>query len=220
MAKMETTPVCHRAALKRLIDSCSMFTGDKSAGLPVEVLEQVKDLYAARLAICELDGTETELPAKCSNIMMITLDTLRNDYEKSKSGQLAWFGKSARTAVTPCIKALHEKNQWWTSYSNSRRDAVTFCQASRSALEKDEMLNTYREMTNVASMTGQALSDMIHENEAERVAMTHAVDMFQETISADMARMMQENKGMLDFMLLDFGAVIRGAQEELSMVRT
>ncbi|GLA81240.1 hypothetical protein AtubIFM56815_004882 [Aspergillus tubingensis] len=43
-----------------------------------------------------------------------------------------------------CLRSLESRPQWWTSYSNSRQNAVVICQAARFENEREEIIELHR----------------------------------------------------------------------------
>lgn len=108
-------------------------------------LDHIRSLYAARLAICELNGAGTTTPPPCAPVTVLP---------PHKKGFLG-FSNNHKSHVNiadtiptgllePCLKSLESRPQWWTSYSNSRQNAVVICQASRIESEKEELLELHR----------------------------------------------------------------------------
>ena len=63
---MKSSPSCNRVAATRLVESCQSFGGkhtDDAQADEHEALDSIRSMYAARLAICELDGAGASVPA-------------------------------------------------------------------------------------------------------------------------------------------------------------
>jgi hypothetical protein len=77
--------------------------------------------------------------------------------------------------VEACLRGLESRPQWWTSYSNSRQNAIVICQAARIEIEKEEMLNLHQSLAkntqNLNSALQSALQDAAVENAQQRVFM-------------------------------------------------
>src|ERR1700761_4552994 len=61
LESLQSGSSCHRAATVSLIDSCQSLDSLDEGNSPSEVREK----YAARLAMCELMGAKVELPSQC-----------------------------------------------------------------------------------------------------------------------------------------------------------
>lgn len=150
LTSLQSSPSCTRLAASTLISSCQSFTGtskDADRSLPdfETALDDLKSIYAARLAVCELVGAGAAVPSVCAPLMP-------SDQAKDKRGFRAFLKQGTgqrRTTETKhdeiggqqlgqCLKSLESRPQWWTSYSNNRQNAVVMCQAARSQTEKGE----------------------------------------------------------------------------------
>ncbi|KAI1912682.1 hypothetical protein LOZ12_002640 [Ophidiomyces ophidiicola] len=159
---MKTSSSCHQRAVMDLVSSCqSLEDNAKSRGKDSSThLDQFKSLYAARLAVCELDGAGAATPDSCIPILNIQHeDTILNSYNE---------GEKVRKVVVPahltsCLQSLESKPQWWTSYSNSRQNAAVMCQASRFEIERDELLKHHRDLAKItfglSASLNQSLTD-------------------------------------------------------------
>lgn len=156
MRDVEKLPSCNKIASQALLNSCSALESPESAESeqrgPDMMLDETKSIYAARLAVCELSGARATVPEGCTSF-------LPNSHTGKKTGLRGFIGLNRLSAPTTsydhygdvtehsldkCLGALESKPQWWTSYSNSRQNAVVMCHAMRSEVEKDEQLHLYK----------------------------------------------------------------------------
>lgn len=143
---MVTLPSCARIASVKLVTSCQSFRGNNNGDREShETLDGIRSVYAARLAICELEGAGASVPAPCLPV------TLAPPASKGRFGFVTKTDvPDTGTALVPkelleqCLKTLESRPQWWTSYSNSRQNAMVICQASRIEVEKEELLELHR----------------------------------------------------------------------------
>ena len=150
LTSFQSSPSCTRLAASTLISSCQSLAGpskdtDRSSPDSEATLDDLKSIYAARLAVCELVGAGTVVPTFCAPLMP-------SDQVKSKQGFRAFLkqGAGQRRATESnhdnfkeqqlgqCLKSLESRPQWWTSYSNNRQNAVVMCHAARAQTEKGE----------------------------------------------------------------------------------
>lgn len=123
LTSMQALPSCSRLAASILLDSChSIETADSE-----NPLDDVKSLYAAQLAICEILGADSTIPQACKALTPVPEMKLRRDSTQLRKAQLGH-----------CLQCLESRPQWWTSYSNSRQNAMVMCQATRVDVEKGE----------------------------------------------------------------------------------
>lgn len=137
---MQKSPSCNRLATSTLLESCQ--TIDGSIPGMEETLEDIKSAYAARLALCEISSAGLVIPSDCRPLMLV-------DDLEGKVG-LEWIigtgrAKSATSGnighrqLSQCLRSLESRPQWWTSYSNSRQNAVIMCQAARVDIERGKV---------------------------------------------------------------------------------
>lgn len=134
---LQNSPSCNRLAASTLLESCQKV--DDAPPSTEESLEDIKSTYAARLALCEISATGLAAPSDCKPL-------LPADDGEGKLG-LKWIKGSgkAKSAVfkdvgsrqlSLCLRSLESRPQWWTSYSNSRQNAVIMCQAARVDIDR------------------------------------------------------------------------------------
>ena len=124
---MQGSPSCNRLAASTLLDSCH--TVDGSARNAEDSLEDIRSVYAAQLAICEIVSAGSAVPQTCKS-----LDASPGTNIHQTSG----FTSIRRDQLGLCLQSLESKPQWWTSYSNSKQNAMVMCQAARVDIEKGE----------------------------------------------------------------------------------
>ena len=162
LESMSSVPSCHRIAAMKLVTSCQdVGAGNRESNNDVAT-EHLKSLYAARLAVCELDGAGAAIPPSCARV---------NEVPSQKKGLFAFSSKSSTASqeafpaamLESCLKSLELRPQWWTSYSNSRQNAVVLCQASRVEIEKEEILNLHRSAIAGVHRLSQGLRNLSRE---------------------------------------------------------
>lgn len=123
LSSMQSAPSCNRMATSNLLKECKSIEGPSPSVQPG--LDDIRSAYAAQLAVCELRGAGSQIPPYCD------------------IGFSSGAGKPARgldgrgnAQLRQCLKSLESRPQWWTSYSNSRQNAVVLCQAARADIEK------------------------------------------------------------------------------------
>ena len=182
LESMKSSPSCNRIAATRLVTSCQSI-GGKAASPGSEdyvTLEHTRSLYAARLAICELNGAGASIPAPCFPVAVLP------PQKKGLFGSAAKYKPQGNVEdaipqqlLESCLKSLESRPQWWTSYSNSRQNAVVICQASRIENEKEELLGLHRSIVDVTLKVNYGLEEalrMAAARSAEQQAFQHAVD--------------------------------------------
>ena len=144
---MKSSPSCNRIAATKLVASCQVLGGKLTVNSHSnEELEYTRSIYAARLAICELDDAGVTVPTQCLQLTVSPPPlpkTLFGFARKSKTAETD-PGIIPKELVEQCLKALESRPQSWTSYSNSRQNALVICQAAQIENEKEELLNLHR----------------------------------------------------------------------------
>ena len=125
LSSLQTSPSCIRSATSTLLESCHSIDGSKT---DVESqIEDVRSIYAAQLAMCEITSAGSSVPQSCK-----ALAPLRDATPHRNGGSL----RLRKTQLGDCLQTLESRPQWWTSYSNSRQNAVVMCQAARFDIDK------------------------------------------------------------------------------------
>ncbi|GLA72447.1 hypothetical protein AtubIFM55763_002986 [Aspergillus tubingensis] len=134
-------------AVSKLVTSCQSIGGRSEKPDPhtFTTLEHIRSIYAARLAICELNEAGAAVPTSCHPI------TMRLPQKKGLFGLSTGYKTHFNAAETvtkgqleSCLRSLESRPQWWTSYSNSRQNAVVICQAARFENEREEIIELHR----------------------------------------------------------------------------
>ena len=140
LTSMQSSPSCNRLAASTLLTSCQSIEGSKTNA--EGLLDDLKSVYAAQLAVCELTGAGSPIPQHCASLMWSESfpgkQGLRG-FLSSRSEKLHGIAGSRdvdQKQLNQCLKSLESRPQWWTSYSNSRQNAVVMCQAARIEIDK------------------------------------------------------------------------------------
>lgn len=140
LTSMQSSPSCHRLAASTLLTSCQAIEGSNTNA--EGLLDDLKSVYAAQLAVCELTGAGLPVPQHCGSLMWSETFTGKQGlrgFLNSRSGKLdgkAGTHEVDQRQLNQCLKSLESRPQWWTSYSNSRQNAVVMCQAARIDIDK------------------------------------------------------------------------------------
>ena len=128
LASVQSSPSCNRIAASTLLDSCHSI--ENSEHDAESTVEDYRSIYAAQLAMCEIETVKSAKPQSC-NALAVTTKTKSKDHRRITKSQLAH-----------CLQSLESRPQWWTSYSNNRQNAGVMCQAARIDIEKGKLLST------------------------------------------------------------------------------
>lgn len=123
ISSMEASPSCNRIATSTLLDSCHSIDGSKKDA--EAQTEDVRSVYAAQLALCEITSAGSSIPHSCK-----ALASHPKLHQQTKSL------RPRRSEINDCLGSLESRPQWWTSYSNNRQSAVAICKAARIYADK------------------------------------------------------------------------------------
>ena len=198
---VESLPSCAKIASSALLHSCSALEGsiahDESnytRGSDLFVEEEA-NVFAARLAVCELNGAEIPTPAGCQAFVP-THKTARKRGIRgvwSKRGttkpnaHFEYYDEITQANLKQCQKALGLTSQSWTSYSNNRQNAVVMCRAMRGEIEKDEQLHIGKILASAAVDSTRSMHDMreeLNRMEAQFSQLTSAIPQYHKDLVA------------------------------------
>lgn len=193
----------------KLLTSCQSLSSAESSGGAeiVHTLDQVKSIYAARLALCELSGAGATIPVSCSSIR-IASDRIHND---STIDLIDIADDFAAPIVEGCLRGLESRPQWWTSYSNSRQNAIVICQAARIEIEKEEILNLHQSLAKNAENLNLALQSALHDAAAENVqqkAFMEEVHKLRNQLTAELQKDSNRARRLFTGLLQDFEGIV------------
>ena len=176
MVSMQTAPTCTRMAASHLMNECKLLENapDFAKSRPEAYLDNVKTEYAAKLAVCELLSAQPSNPMPPPNCEILVPTA-----KACGKGGMWWYSRPETTMndkqcypefkeyqYVQCLKTLQSSPQYWTSFSNARQNAVVMCQASRDAIEREDHLETFKNLTQVMGAVSSSMKKATEENEA------------------------------------------------------
>ncbi|KAH9864349.1 hypothetical protein J1614_010283 [Plenodomus biglobosus] len=174
VVSMQTAPTCTRMAASHLMNECKLLENapDFAKSRPEAYLDNVKTEYAAKLAVCELLSVQPINPTP-----PLHCDILVPTSKACSKGGSWWHAKAEVSSdkqcypefkdfqYTQCLKSLQSTPQFWTSFSNARQNAVIMCQASRDAIERENHLETFKNLTQVLGIVTSTMQKTTEEYE-------------------------------------------------------
>ncbi|KAH7397017.1 hypothetical protein DE146DRAFT_633202 [Phaeosphaeria sp. MPI-PUGE-AT-0046c] len=176
VVSMQTAPTCTRMAASHLMNECKLLehAPDFAKSRPDAYLDNVKTEYAAKLAVCELLSAQPTSPMAPPNC-----DILVPTSRACSKGGSWWYSRPETTLnekqcypdfkehqYVQCLKTLQSSPQYWTSFSNARQNAVVMCQASRDAIERENHLETFKNLTHAMGAVSEVMKKSTEEYEA------------------------------------------------------
>jgi hypothetical protein len=176
VVSMQTAPTCTRMAASHLMNECKLLENapDFAKARPEAYLDNIKTEYAAKLAVCELLSAQLNNPTPPPNC-----DILVPTIRACGRGGTWWYSRPETSLnekqcypeikeyqYVQCLKTLQSSPQYWTSFSNARQNAVVMCQASRDAIERENHLDIFKNLTQVMGSVSSAMKKSTEEYEA------------------------------------------------------
>lgn len=201
---LQKAPSCNRLATATLIDSCqTLEQADRDHN---NALDWIKSIFAARLAVCELQSANVHVPPECRALIpqhrqlglggnlrcfLPGAKCSKRTFASSHTNDYAVeYVDTTRPKVSQCLTMLESRPQWWTSYSNARQNAISICHAARAEVDKDEILATHTSILTLFS----DLSKSLQEYETERTESQHNTTTLLRDLQAQLFRELDEAK--------------------------
>lgn len=217
LESMKSSPSCSRIAAMKLVTSCQGLASSESRGGAdvAKTLDQVKSIYAARLALCELSGAGASIPPSCSSIQIAS----EKVHNQSSMELVDIPDDFSAVALERCLSGLESRPQWWTSYSNSRQNAIVICQAARIEIEKEELLSLHQSLAKNTVNVNSALRDAAFEN-AQQKAFMETVHDLRTQLTAELREDRGRLKSLLSGLFHDFERIMgTSVSKVLSLLR-
>ncbi|KAI4234604.1 MAG: hypothetical protein LQ352_008166 [Teloschistes flavicans] len=215
LESLKASPSCHRLAASTLIHSCQ--TVDGSSTNSEGSLEDLKSIYAAQLAICEITEAGSGPPKSCDAFLprdqARLSQTLYHDLHQDNG-----LDSKLKSQLSTCLQSLESRPQHWTSYSNNRQNAVIMCQAARIHVDKDELIKLHQSMTKTASGADAALSRVVHAaNEAmvRQEQFAKEVRRFQRQLMQDLEISKSETQSFLQSLNKNVDSILQNISKRL-----
>ena len=125
----KTRLTCKRRVTLKLVMSCENLEPSQATDVDIETLQ---NYYATHLALCELDDAYPRLRSKCH----VSLPEYAED-------TMSFLKNGAKEGYQQCINVIKTNENWWTSYSNNRRDAYAWCKAMGPGFDEGLMLGQW-----------------------------------------------------------------------------
>ena len=200
---MSDKPFCHQAAIHELLTSCQSVKENARNPRPAaELLGKLKTISAARFAVCEITEALADTPSQCVPLMIYSPESHSESLSHTvKSSAYNTIEQVSDRDVRACLKALECKPQSWTSYSNSKQQIAMICDASRTDIVKDEIMDLMRVLLPLGFEASQALADSMQRwqsQEDAEIAFVEVVKALHEEQLKDIASAHEDNKAKIN----------------------
>ncbi|MCJ1419500.1 hypothetical protein MMC32_005855 [Xylographa parallela] len=208
LTSLQAAPSCNRLATSSLLTGCQSL---ESTSLEVEItLDDIRSTYAAQLALCELQSAGAQLPTHCAINFLSNPNDASNKYNGRYSQRLR-----------KCLNSLESRPQWWTSYSNSKQNAVVLCQAARVELEKDDLIKLHKSMAQSSSKMEavliQTMEDVSQRLVQQREFAT-ALESFQQKLLQDLESTKIQGQSHLTRLMKNVGSATENLVTRITSV--
>ncbi|KAL8845408.1 MAG: hypothetical protein Q9176_000044 [Flavoplaca citrina] len=207
---LKMSPSCHRLAAATLIRSCQSIDG--SSLDPEESLEDVKSLYAAQRALCEIMDAGSKSPQDCR--VFVPSHSAQSSRKVTRTFTHAGSTTSKiKGKLGLCLQALESRPQHWTSYSNNRQNAIVMCQAARIDIEKDDLIRLHESLINTTSGASSALTQaVVAVNKAllEQKRFATEIEQFQQQLMYDLELSKAQTQSYLRNFMSNVESAIQG----------
>ncbi|KAF3044332.1 hypothetical protein E8E12_008530 [Didymella heteroderae] len=186
-------------AASHLMNECKLLehAPDFAKSRPEAYLDNVKTEYAAKLAVCELLSAQPPNsavpPLHCDILVPSSRACNKGGWwsqAPTKTGRQC-YPEHKEYQYSQCLKTLQSSPQYWTSFSNARQNAVVMCQASRDAIERENHLEIFKNLTQVMGVvsasiqnTTEEYASLLHEQTQFANELREAQRQFKKDVSA------------------------------------
>ncbi|GKZ93620.1 hypothetical protein AnigIFM63604_002065 [Aspergillus niger] len=118
-----------------------------------------------------------------------------------------------------CLRSLESRPQWWTSYSNSRQNAVVICQAARFENEREEIIALHRSIIEGSIKLDRGLQEALKEAAAGSFRykeFIHAVEDMRSKLVGSMEETELHFKTTFEKLVLDMSAYVSSIIEPMA----
>lgn len=152
---LSTAPACTYGPTARLLKQCKLIKPRNSKHESGEQLEDAQSTYGISMALCETRQARVPAPPACK-IFADMLEQMKFDPS---------MAVVRSDEIKDCLSQLYANQAAWTSFSNFKQQSFDLCDSSRLDYQREELLQHFREASNVIPEIIDALRD--HQYEAQ-----------------------------------------------------
>lgn len=203
ITSLQTKNPCTQMAASHLLNECKDLehAPGQVKNRAGDELDRIRDEYAAKLAICELSSAQVpnngNIPQNCRIL-------IPSSQACSEARQCSWlwacpqpttekqcYPSFTESQLRQCIHALSNPVAW-TSYSNARNNVINVCHATRDAIERENHLAIFKNLTQVM---GGVSASMQHTTD-EYTSLLHDQKRFAEELRETQSRFKKDTSAV------------------------
>ncbi|KAF2449361.1 hypothetical protein P171DRAFT_191029 [Karstenula rhodostoma CBS 690.94] len=155
---LSSKPACTQLATSKLTIECQLLDNPSefATTYPDQVLEDVQNEFALKLAICEFVGAQnhhSKAPHKCHAFLPSHEACVKRSWwGKAEAGtDELCYPKATKSDLQQCLTTMQASPQSWTSYSNARSRAMHICHLTRQHIETERAIQVHKNLTMVVA---------------------------------------------------------------------
>ncbi|KAK5108426.1 hypothetical protein LTR62_008313 [Meristemomyces frigidus] len=202
-------PDCERIATNALINNCASLKrpteSKEQAALGADALvRNQQELYAARMATCELRNTGNPVPRACAPLLPTTHNTIvkviKGWFGERNEPKLSYpvYEQESADSAPACIRALYkaDQGQAWATYEHNRHSLELSCYSARGDIEREEKIEFYSQMMGVSADYLAKSTESIAELDRALERMRMAAAEYQESQQHQLHEMVEAHQGL------------------------
>jgi hypothetical protein len=194
LESQRTMPSCHRVAMSNLMDTCQILERGETSETK---LTEIREIFATRLAMCELSGVQGVSLSECLPFVQSQDGCDRRTsfmryFRQEKDTGEACFPDITQNQLRSCLKVLNARPQLWTSYSNNLQNVLTVCQASRNAIEMEDIVSIHKSSTE----TTKDLTKVLEESLRQAGGFVSEMEAFQNKLATELNNQLENSQSL------------------------
>lgn len=155
---LSSKPACTQLATSKLTTECQLLDNPSefAKAYPDQVLEDVHNEFALKLAICEFVGAQNhyaKAPPRCQAFLPSHEACIKRSWwgrAEAVTDELC-YPKATKSDLQQCLTTMQASPQSWTSYSNARSHAMHICHLTRQHIETERAIQVHKNLTLVVA---------------------------------------------------------------------
>ncbi|KAL5374779.1 hypothetical protein DPSP01_011708 [Paraphaeosphaeria sporulosa] len=164
---LSSKPACTQLATSKLTIECQILdnASEFAKSYPDQVLEDVHNEFALKLAICEFVGAQdhySKAPPTCQAFLPSHEACVKRSWwgkAEAITDELC-YPKATKTDLQQCLTTMQALPQTWTSYSNARYRAMHICHLTRQHIETERAIQVHKNLTLVVAKMHESVQPL------------------------------------------------------------